>query len=211
MSDVIPSKTESIDSTEQYYAHMESDRNTAEAAYFTARPLLNEGPPVETFRAGFERAYQLLWNDLQSSRRETDRACQEYRELNHKYVQDMRAAHETKPERPSGLVGHPAVADPAVTHDGFLSDCVTCSHEHVLYAVECAGWIEEVGCEICDLQITGKRAPSSPEKSGADPVYVGMDLAKPGSDSTVYFCPSCKTQLAWEGDACWECNPVAAP
>jgi hypothetical protein len=85
------SKDESLDSTEQYYAHMESDRHAAETAYFTARPLLNEGPPVETFRAGFERAYRLLWNDLQSSRRETDRACQEYRELNAKYVQDMRA------------------------------------------------------------------------------------------------------------------------
>jgi len=38
--------------------------------------------------------------------------------------------------RPTGWVGHPSVADPAVTHD------------------------EEVGCEECDLQITGKRAPS---------------------------------------------------
>lgn len=93
---VLSSKTESIDSTEQYYAHMESDRNAAEAAYFDARPLLDrEGEPVTTFRAGFERAYQLLWNDLQSSRRETDRAYQEYRELNAKYVQDIRAAPET--------------------------------------------------------------------------------------------------------------------
>jgi len=48
-------------STELYYAEMEAARNTAEAAYFTARPLLNEGPPVETFRAGFERAFRLLW------------------------------------------------------------------------------------------------------------------------------------------------------
>lgn len=54
-------------------------------------------------------------------------------------------------------------------------------------------------------------AIQSPEKSGADPVYVGMDLAKPGSDSTVYFCPSCKTELAWEGDVCGLCFPVAAP
>lgn len=94
------SKTESSDSTEQYYAHMEAARNTAEAAYFDARPLLDrEGTPVETFRAGFERAYQLLWNDLQSSRRETDRACQEYRELNAKYVLDMRSTPETKAPR----------------------------------------------------------------------------------------------------------------
>ncbi len=54
----LPSKQ---DSTELYYAEMEAARNTAEAAYFTARPLLNEGPPVETFRAGFERAFRLLW------------------------------------------------------------------------------------------------------------------------------------------------------
>jgi len=54
-------QTSKQDTTELYYAEMESARNTAEAAYFTARPLLNEGPPVETFRAGFERAFRLLW------------------------------------------------------------------------------------------------------------------------------------------------------
>src|SRR5262249_19674373 len=45
---------------------------------------------------------------------------------------------ETKAQRPAGWVGHPSVADPAVTHDGFASDCLTCGHVHTLYAVECA-------------------------------------------------------------------------
>jgi hypothetical protein len=53
--------TSKQDTTELYYAEMEAARHTAEAAYFMARPLLNEGPPVETFRAGFERAFRLLW------------------------------------------------------------------------------------------------------------------------------------------------------
>jgi len=105
----IPSKDEAVDSTEQYYAHMESDRNAAEAAYFDARPMIDrEGTPVTTFRAGFERAYQLLWNDLQSSRRETDRACQETREALAREVAALRGSPETPVSRSvEGLATYP--------------------------------------------------------------------------------------------------------
>lgn len=56
--------------TELYYAHMESDRNDAVGTYFAARPSLNapqvsesqEELHIALFRAGFERAYLLLWN-----------------------------------------------------------------------------------------------------------------------------------------------------
>lgn len=50
------------DSIEQYYAHMEADRNEALDAYFAARPqLLRTGVLESVFRAGFERAYAKLW------------------------------------------------------------------------------------------------------------------------------------------------------
>jgi hypothetical protein len=50
------------DQNELYYAHMEADRNEAEAAYFNARPELMRTIQLATlFRAGFERAYAKLW------------------------------------------------------------------------------------------------------------------------------------------------------
>lgn len=98
------SKTESPDSIEQYYAHMESDRNESEAAYFDARPFIDrEGTPVDTFRAGFERAYQLLWDDLQSSRRETARACQETCEAIARETAALRRAHELEKQLGIGV------------------------------------------------------------------------------------------------------------
>lgn len=35
-------------------------------------------------------------------------------------------------------------------------------HIHVLYAIECGGWIEEVGCEECDFMVTGQKGPPWP-------------------------------------------------
>lgn len=56
------SKT-SCDSSELYYAEMEAARNEAEDAYFEARPHLDPREYFhDVFRAGFERAFQLLWN-----------------------------------------------------------------------------------------------------------------------------------------------------
>ena len=47
--------------SELYYAEMEAARNEAEAAYFAARPPLDAPICHDTFRAGFERAFALLW------------------------------------------------------------------------------------------------------------------------------------------------------
>lgn len=50
------------DTTEQYYADMEAARNDAEEKYFAARPQLDSGGPLSVaFRAGFERAFSMLW------------------------------------------------------------------------------------------------------------------------------------------------------
>ena len=49
--------------SELYYAEMEAARNAAEDDYFKARPKLMRSTMEEMlFRAGFERAFQLLWN-----------------------------------------------------------------------------------------------------------------------------------------------------
>lgn len=51
------------DTLESYYAEMESERNKAEDAYFNARPqLMRSGKEEALFRAGFERAFNLLWH-----------------------------------------------------------------------------------------------------------------------------------------------------
>lgn len=39
--------------------------------------------------------------------------------------------------------------------------------EHVLYAIEVANWVEEVGCERCTLKIVGKKWPGDPPQSDA--------------------------------------------
>lgn len=50
------------DSTEQYYAEMEAARNTAMDAYFIARPQILRTHALESiFRAGFERAFAMMW------------------------------------------------------------------------------------------------------------------------------------------------------
>lgn len=47
---------------ELYYAEMEAARNSAEDAYFEARPQLARTTVQQAlFRAGFERAFVLLW------------------------------------------------------------------------------------------------------------------------------------------------------
>lgn len=52
------------DTLENYYAEMEYERNKAEDAYFNARPqLMRTGKDEALFRAGFERAFNLLWNE----------------------------------------------------------------------------------------------------------------------------------------------------
>ena len=52
------------DTIELYYAEMEHERNKAEDAYFKARPQLMRTYAEQTlFRAGFERAFNLLWNE----------------------------------------------------------------------------------------------------------------------------------------------------
>jgi|SRR6185312_5407055 len=51
------------DSTELYYAEMEAARNDAMHEYFEARPQLVSSLRDEAiFRAGFERAFKLLWD-----------------------------------------------------------------------------------------------------------------------------------------------------
>lgn len=50
--------------SEKYYAEMEAARNDSEDAYFKARPQLERTIEQKAlFRAGFERAFQLLWID----------------------------------------------------------------------------------------------------------------------------------------------------
>ncbi len=49
------------DDRELYYAEMEAARNTAVDAYFEARPKLDYPIPREAFKAGFERAFAMLW------------------------------------------------------------------------------------------------------------------------------------------------------
>lgn len=53
---------ERVDSTERYYAEMEAARNTAMDAYFIARPQILRTHALESiFRAGFERAFAMMW------------------------------------------------------------------------------------------------------------------------------------------------------
>ena len=63
----------SEDSTERYYADMEAARNRAEKAYFDARPGRGLEEQSAVFRAGFERGFNLLWqNDQAMQRRLTE-------------------------------------------------------------------------------------------------------------------------------------------
>ena len=56
-------------STEEYYATMEGSRAAAEDAYFEARPVAGTlRSNRDHFRAGFERAFQLLWSGPSSPR-----------------------------------------------------------------------------------------------------------------------------------------------
>lgn len=60
---IVPTSKENNDSMELYYAEMESARNTTLEAWFIARPHVTRGAYEESiFRAGFERAFSLLWN-----------------------------------------------------------------------------------------------------------------------------------------------------
>lgn len=52
----------SSDSTEIYYAEMEAARNTACDAYFIARPQADSIDRRTVFKAGFERAFAMLWH-----------------------------------------------------------------------------------------------------------------------------------------------------
>lgn len=64
-----------MDSMELYYAEMESARNEAMDAYFAARPqLMRTLAEQSIFRAGFERAFNLLWNQrpVETSRNQAD-------------------------------------------------------------------------------------------------------------------------------------------
>lgn len=58
MSDLLPEDP----CNELYYAEMEAARNTALDSYFIARPQLRRTYVEESiFRAGFERAFAMLW------------------------------------------------------------------------------------------------------------------------------------------------------
>lgn len=65
------------DSTELYYAEMESARNDIEDAYFSARPSLSEVTPSQRellqalFRAGFERGFRAAYGLRPASSEET--------------------------------------------------------------------------------------------------------------------------------------------
>lgn len=50
-------------SAEKYYADMEYDRNITVDAYFIARPEIDTPENRKVFKAGFERAYSILWID----------------------------------------------------------------------------------------------------------------------------------------------------
>jgi len=54
--------------TELYYAEMEATRNELEDAYFAARPQLMRTITEQClFRAGFERAWAVLWHKANGS------------------------------------------------------------------------------------------------------------------------------------------------
>jgi hypothetical protein len=48
-------------SEELYYAEMEAARNSAADAYFAARPSLKDFAAITAFKAGFERAFAMMW------------------------------------------------------------------------------------------------------------------------------------------------------
>jgi hypothetical protein len=52
--------------SELYYAEMEAARNEAEQRYFQVRPEYDTQGNRVYFRAGFERAFQLLWNQREA-------------------------------------------------------------------------------------------------------------------------------------------------
>ena len=63
MDNITTEERSMADSTEHYYAEMESARNASMDDYFKARPQLFRTIEQETiFRAGFERAFAMLWN-----------------------------------------------------------------------------------------------------------------------------------------------------
>lgn len=62
--------------SELYYAEMEAARNTAAAAYFSARPHLDNQAGRDMFDAGFERAFKSLWRAPSSQETRTDEAQQ---------------------------------------------------------------------------------------------------------------------------------------
>lgn len=87
---------ESNDSTERYYADMEHARNYHEDEYFKARPQLLRSPEQKAlFRAGFERAFQFLWQRFVDAEADMLRLHQELMAV--KYPQD-RSAVETEKE-----------------------------------------------------------------------------------------------------------------
>jgi hypothetical protein len=49
--------------SELYYAEMEAARNTAVEAYFLARPQADSLANRTIFKAGFERAFSMLWKE----------------------------------------------------------------------------------------------------------------------------------------------------
>lgn len=52
------------DSIELYYSELETARSESEDAYFKARPQLMRTLDEQTlFRAGFDRAFNKLWNE----------------------------------------------------------------------------------------------------------------------------------------------------
>lgn len=72
------------DSTELYYAEMEAARSDAEKAYFEARPQHMWMPADHAlFRAGFERAFQLLWKPASTCDRGVAAAAEAKRAATH--------------------------------------------------------------------------------------------------------------------------------
>ncbi len=96
--------------SELYYAEMEAARNEAEDAYFKARPQIEfTGLHRTLFRVGFERAFQLLWNQRAADSIDVV-AASDYDAIAARLAEEIENAATYKQERDEIVVNYETVA-----------------------------------------------------------------------------------------------------
>lgn len=84
------------DTTERYYADLEHSRAFAEDEYFKARPQIFRTAALQsTFRAGFDRAFEILWQRFVDAEADALRLHKELVDL--KYPSSADTSSERQP------------------------------------------------------------------------------------------------------------------